>query len=238
MSTNKPVGDVVPESPCSFPDHVSVPGKYISLQPLRPDCAALLWNTFQGADNDTLYTYMPYGPFKDFESYRQHIETLSKSLDPQFYVVLNRKTGDLVGQISHLRIDPKNGTIEIGHIMYGPSLQRTVAATEAFYLMAKKAFDDGFRRLEWKCDANNAPSRRAALRLGHTFEGIFRQHMIVKGRNRDSAWFSILDSEWPLCRKALEVWMDPENFDEEGQQRRDLSKIREKGRRASMRKST
>lgn len=104
--------------------------------------------------------------------------------------------------------------------------------------MAKKAFDDGFRRLEWKCDANNAPSRRAALRLGHTFEGIFRQHMIVKGRNRDSAWFSILDSEWPLCRKALEVWMDPENFDEEGQQRRDLSKIREKGRRASMRKST
>lgn len=224
---SKPLGDLVPEVDCSFPAHVSIPGKHISLHPMRPDLAENLWSTFEGTENETLFTYMPYGPFKDYDSFQEHITTLSKSTDPQFYVIRDSKSGKLVGQTSHLNINTKNRTIEIGHVLFSSSLQRTPAATEAFYLMANKAFNDGFRRLEWKCDANNAASKRAALRLGHTFEGVFRQHMIVRGRNRDSAWFSILDSEWPVCKKALEAWLEEGNFDEDGKQVKDLRVIRE-----------
>lgn len=234
MTVTKPVGDPVAEVSCPFPHHVSISGKHITLHPMKADHADALWTTFHGSENDTLFTYMGYGPFADQESYRKHIETLSKSEDPQFYVIKDNQSGALVGQISHLRIDPKNRVIEIGHVLYGLPLQRTVAATETWYLMAKKAFDDGFRRLEWKCDSNNAASRRAALRFGHTFEGIFRQHMIVKGRNRDSAWFSILDSEWPLCKKALEAWMDDGNFDENGEQKKDVVAIRDELRESSV----
>ena len=149
-----------------------------------------------------------------------------KSKDPQVYTIFALRTKQPVGKLALMRIDVKNRVIEIGHVLFSKSLQRTTAATEAFYLLACKAFEDGYRRLEWKCDSLNEPSRRAGLRFGFTFEGVFRQHMIRKGRNRDSAWHSIIDKEWPSRRKALEMWMDHGNYDEDGGQKKDLRTIR------------
>jgi RimJ/RimL family protein N-acetyltransferase len=167
-----------------------------------------------------LWDYLPYGPF-DREEWHEWFAESAASTDPLFFALVVQ--GIPVGQASYLRIEPDHGVIEIGHIALGPALQRTAAATEAMFLLARHAFDDlGFRRLEWKCDALNARSRRAAERLGFTFEGIFRQHMIVKGRNRDSAWFSIIDKEWPARRRAFEHWLDPENFDRAGRQLKPL----------------
>jgi RimJ/RimL family protein N-acetyltransferase len=143
-----------------------------------------------------------------------------------FLAIVPKSGGKAQGYASYMRMDPANGVIEVGNILMSPTLQRTSAATEAMYLMARHVFEDlGYRRYEWKCNANNAPSRRAALRYGFTFEGIFRQHMIVKGRNRDTAWFSMLDSEWPARKAAFEAWLDPANFDAESRQRRSLGEI-------------
>jgi RimJ/RimL family protein N-acetyltransferase len=169
---------------------------------------------------------MPQGPFSSLEEFRGSIKQWIDADDPQIYAIVDKQNGKLVGRLGYLRIDVANRVIEIGHIVYSPSLQRTTQATEVFYLLAKKAFECGYRRLEWKCDTHNAASRRAALRYGYTFEGIFRQHMIRKGRNRDSAWYSILDKEWPNRKAALEDWMDPNNFDEAGGQKRTLEKVR------------
>lgn len=190
---------------------------------MHPDHAESLFHNIAAEQNRSLYNYMFYGPFTDVESFRMHVASFAASKDTQFYTIEDIKTGDLVGQISHLRIVPEHGVIEIGHIIFGPSLQRTIGATEAFYLLARKAFDEGYRRLEWKCDNANEASKRAALRYGHTFEGVFRQHMVIKGRNRDSAWFSIVDREWPRRREATERWMDESNFDENGRQKKDLA---------------
>ncbi len=140
--------------------------------------------------------------------------------DPLLFAIVDRATGRAAGAAAYLRMAPAHGVIEIGHIWFGSSLQRTAAATEAIFLLARHAFDDlGHRRLEWKCDARNAWSRRAAERFGFTFEGVFRQHMIVKGANRDTAWYAILDGEWPLLRAGFERWLDPANFDDAGRQR-------------------
>jgi RimJ/RimL family protein N-acetyltransferase len=174
-----------------------------------------------------LWDFLPYGPFDDPAEFRAWLAELAPSTDPVFLAVVDGATGQARGVVSYLRIEPAHGCLEIGHIWFGAGLQRTPAATEAVYLLARHAFDDlGNRRLEWKCNAANARSRRAAERFGFTFEGVFRQHMIVKGGNRDTAWFSLLDREWPAARAAFEAWLAPANFDAEGRQRRALSALR------------
>jgi RimJ/RimL family protein N-acetyltransferase len=153
---------------------------------------------------------------------------MAASEDPLFHVILDRAGEEPLGIASYLRIDPGNGVIEVGHLHFGPQLQRTPAATEAMALMMARAFDElGYRRYEWKCDSLNAPSRAAALRLGFTFEGIFRNAVVVKGRSRDTAWFSVTDAEWPKVRAGFEAWLAPANFDAEGRQRRGLAELRE-----------
>jgi RimJ/RimL family protein N-acetyltransferase len=174
-----------------------------------------------------VFDYLGYGPWPgDRAGFDAHLTKQEASADPRFYAVV-LADGTAVGVVSYLRMEPAHGVIEIGHIWFGPALQRTPAATELVYLLARHAFDDlGHRRLEWKCDAANARSQAAARRFGFTYEGTFRQHMIVKGRNRDTAWFSILDTEWPAVRGAFEAWLAPENFDEEGRQRETLADLR------------
>jgi RimJ/RimL family protein N-acetyltransferase len=201
-------------------------GSRVRLEPF--DAAkheASLYESLHDQEADPhLWDYLPYGPFGRRE-WHTWFTVSAASTDPLFFALVVQ--GVPAGQASYLRIEPEHGVIEIGHIALGPSLQRTPAATEALFLLARHAFDElGYRRLEWKCDALNARSRRAAERLGFTFEGIFRQHMIVKGRNRDSAWFSIIDGEWPARRAAFERWLAADNFDEAGSQRRSLGEIR------------
>ncbi len=190
------------------------------IEPFAPGHEAPLYESLHGEGDPHLFDYLPYGPFSRDE-WHDWFTASAASDDPLFFALVVE--GVPLGQASYLRIEPEHRVIEIGHIALGPKLQRTPAATEAMYLMARHAFDDlGYRRLEWKCNALNARSCRAAERLGFTFEGIFRQHMIVKGKNRDSAWFSIIDGEWPERRAAFEAWLDPANFDEAGRQRKPL----------------
>jgi RimJ/RimL family protein N-acetyltransferase len=174
--------------------------------------------------NPELWTYMGDGPYASLEEMRRSLQALAASEDPLYFALV--RDGRALGRASYMRIAPEFGVIEIGNIVFGPELQRTTAATEAIYLMARHAFDDlGYRRLEWKCNALNAASRNAADRLGFTFEGVFRQHMIVKGRNRDTAWYAIIDADWPPIRAGLEAWLDPGNFDDDGVQRAGLGKL-------------
>ncbi len=171
------------------------------------------------------WTYLSYGPFGTLEEYSAWVASVASGDDPLFYAVLDRETGQAVGVVSYLRIQPAAGCIEVGHIHYSPRLQRTVAATETMYLMMERAFALGYRRYEWKCDALNAPSRVAAQRLGFSFEGLFRQATVVRGRNRDTAWYAITDTDWPALREAYQPWLDPANFDTGGQQRTRLSEL-------------
>jgi RimJ/RimL family protein N-acetyltransferase len=172
------------------------------------------------------WTYLASEPFTDLDAYRAWLTKMSAGDDPLFHAIVDSRSGKAVGIASFLRIDAANGVIEVGHINYSPRLQRTVAATEAMALMMRRVFDElGYRRYEWKCDSLNAASRAAAERLGFRFEGIFRQAIVYKGRNRDSAWYSMLDSEWAELRGAYERWLDPTNFDEEGRQREKLRAI-------------
>jgi len=174
-----------------------------------------------------LWEHLPYGPFAGQAEFTAWLEQRAASADPLFYAVVEWESMRALGMASYMRIKPDNGVIEIGHIWFAPELQRTRKATEAIFVLAKTAFDDlGYRRLEWKCDSLNLTSRRAAERFGFTYEGIFRQHMIVKGRNRDTAWFSMTDGEWPLRRAAFEAWLAPDNFDGAGKQKRTLSDLR------------
>jgi RimJ/RimL family protein N-acetyltransferase len=169
------------------------------------------------------WAYLPYGPFASPQRYRDWMQTHCTGDDPLFFAIIDRATDKAVGLASYLRITPAAGSIEIGHLSFSPLLQRRRAATEALYLLMRAAFALGYRRLEWKCNALNAASRQAAIRLGFAFEGVFRQATVVKGRNRDTAWFSIIDSEWPALDAAFTHWLAPENFDENGQQRAHLS---------------
>ena len=168
---------------------------------------------------------MPYGPFRDPEQFHAWVAEQSKKLDPLFFAVVEAATGATVGVTSFLRIAPSMGSIEIGHIHFSPQLQGTPAATETLHLMLKLIFSLGYRRCEWKCDALNEASRNAALRLGFTFEGIFRQAAVVKGRNRDTAWFSVLDQEWTALDRAFQTWLAPENFSASGSQKQRLSQL-------------
>ncbi len=165
-----------------------------------------------------MWTYLPYGPFATRADYHAWVATGSASADPLFFAIVDQATGRPAGVAAYLRIDPANGVIEIGHLAYSPALQRTTAATEAMYLMIRRVFELGYRRCEWKCNALNAPSRAAALRLGFTHEGTFRQAMVTKGRNRDTDWFSIIDAEWPARRAEFERWLSPDNFAADGRQ--------------------
>jgi RimJ/RimL family protein N-acetyltransferase len=201
-------------------------GKHVILEPLNESHAEPLFPSVSGEAQAYLWDWMPAGPFYDFSNFQSYVKQCSESRDVSFWAVKDRNTDQVVGHSSHLRIDPANASVEIGHIMYSPSLQKTTAATEIWYLLANRAFYYGFRILEWKCNSGNEPSRRAALRFGHTHEGLFRQHMIVKGKNRDTAWFSVIDGEWPRVKGAVEAWMEDSNFDENGKQKLRLEAIR------------
>ena len=212
--------------PARTPERTPIQGETVRLEPVDPARHAVdLFAASAGSPN--LWDYLAYGPFEDQAVFTGWLKERASSSDPLFYAVVDRASGKAQGMASLMRIKPEHGVIEVGHIWFAPVLQRTRHASEAIYLLARYAFDDlGHRRLEWKCDSLNGPSRRAAERFGFVFEGIFRQHMVVKGRNRDTAWFSITDGEWPARRAAFEAWLSPENFDAEGRQLRTLAQIK------------
>jgi len=211
--------------PVPLPSPFVLRGRTVTLEPLNgASHTAGLWRAVQGRDE--VWTYLADGPYASEADLRRALEEKQAGSTAVFFAIVPQATGHVAGYASYMRMDPANGVIEVGNILLAPSLQRTVAATEAMYLMARHIFEDlGYRRYEWKCNANNEPSRRAALRLGFIFEGIFRQHMIVKGKNRDTAWFSMLDTEWPARKAAFEAWLDPANFDADGRQRKSLAQL-------------
>ena len=202
-------------------------GRHCRVEPLHIDHAPGLHDAFRGDREDVIWDYLPYGPFADLAAFEAFLHETCLGDDPLFYTVIDPAGDRPVGMASYLRPDPANGVIEVGHINYAPALQRRPAATEAMYLMMRQVFVTwGYRRYEWKCNDLNARSKRAALRLGFSHEGLFRQAAVVKGHNRDTAWFSVLDTEWPVAAAAFEAWLDPENFDSDGRQRRALAAIR------------
>lgn len=216
--------------PVATPPHALLDGRFVKLEPLDPQRHGDdLWDALQGPGADPLlWEYLAYGPFAERPAFDAWLAGQAASRDPLFFAVRERRTQRAVGLLSYLRITPKDGVIEIGHIAFGAPMQRTPGSTEAVYLLAELALGRlGYRRLEWKCNAGNARSMRAAERLGFTYEGTFRQHMVVKQRNRDTAWFSLLDSEWPARQAAFERWLDPSNFDAEGRQRQTLEALRD-----------
>jgi RimJ/RimL family protein N-acetyltransferase len=223
----QPVGQIVHGwQPPNPPPRRPIAGRFCTLEPL--DAARHARSLFDANAADAegrAWTYLPYGPFPTRADYEAWAEGASASSDPLFFAVVRATDGRAVGIASFLRIDPRSGSIEIGHIHFSPLLQRTAAATEALFLMMREAFRLGYRRLEWKCDALNEASRRAAQRLGFSFEGIFRQARVVKGRNRDTAWYSIVDGEWPALEAAFAQWLDPANFDADGVQLTSLSAL-------------
>jgi RimJ/RimL family protein N-acetyltransferase len=220
---DRPVGPIVERMPSRLlPDLRVLQGAWMRLEPVSPVHA---WSLFKnlGERNEDIWTYLGYGPFADLKAFEDWFVGRIPSRDPWFYCFVNAGTGEAHGMGAFMRADAANGVIEIGHIWMTHGLQQTREATEAIYLMMKHCFDDlGVRRLEWKCDALNAPSRKAAARFGFSFEGEFRQHFIVKGRNRDTSWFSIIDSEWPRIRAGFEAWLEPSNFDADGRQKAKL----------------
>ncbi len=213
-------GDRVDARPAQRPESVTIAGRFIALTPLNAAAHGhSLWEASGAPGNEQLWRYLFDGPFAEYGEFYAALEKKAASQDPLFFAVLDGASGRAVGHAAFLRIEPAHRCIEVGSILYTPALQRTRGATEAMYLMARYVFEElRYRRYEWKCDALNEPSRRAAERFGFAFEGIFRQHMIVKGRNRDTAWFSMLDQEWPDRKSAFERWLDARNFDADGRQ--------------------
>lgn len=222
--TGLPIGPEVDASPAKRPERTRIEGQFASIAPL--DAAShsqALWEGTHGVDNQGLWAYLFAGPFPDRSDFETYLITRAAADDPLSFAILDNGSGRAVGLAALMRIEPEHRSIEVGSILYAPMLQRTRGATEAMYLMARYVFEElGYRRYEWKCNALNEASRRAALRLGFTFEGVFRQHMIVKGRNRDTAWFSMLDCEWPTRKAGFERWLHPSNFDANGRQRSSL----------------
>jgi RimJ/RimL family protein N-acetyltransferase len=222
--TVQPVGPAVDTARAAMPGPVVLEGRFGTIEKLNPvKHMTDLWNAL--GHDDSVWTYLFYGPFQDAGAFLNFLGKIADLQDQAYYAILD-KNGRSQGWASLMRMDPATRVIEVGSIAYGPAMQRTPLATEAQYLLMRYAFETlGYRRYEWKCDALNAPSRRAADRLGFIFEGLFRQHMIVKGRSRDTTWFSIIDSEWPRVKQAFELWLDDKNFDG-GRQRRSLAEIR------------
>ena len=220
------VGRIVDPLPVgNIPDLRPIHGRWMRMEHVSAaKHAEGLYASFHGKDpENTIWTYLGYGPFASREEFTEWVKTREPIRDPWFYAFVRRDSNKAVGMGSFMRNDAANGVIEIGHIWMSPDLQQTREATEVIYLMMRHCFDDlGVRRLEWKCDSLNAPSRKAADRFGFTYEGTFRQHFIIKGRNRDTAWFAMLDSEWPKVRAAFEAWLKESNFDEKGMQKAKL----------------
>lgn len=217
------LGAKVDYAPAPTPVSEKLDGIYANLSPLTPADADELHQQFLFSPDDAVWDYLPYGPFPSAENYADWIAENTAAGDPYFFTIRLKKTGEAVGVASFLRINPKEGSIEVGHINFAPILQHTIAATEAMYLMMNWAFSNGYRRYEWKCNALNKKSRMAAQRLGFSFEGVFRQATISKGRNRDTAWFGVIDQEWPALKAAYQEWLSADNFDDQGQQIQRLS---------------
>jgi RimJ/RimL family protein N-acetyltransferase len=222
------IGPEVPTHAAARPERRLIAGRFVRLEPLDADQhGASLWQETHGVGAAALWQYLFDEPFADEKSFRDFLARKAASEDPLFYAIVDQASGRAVGFETLMRIDPAQRCIEVGNILYGSSLQRTPGATEAQYLLMRYVFFTlGYRRFEWKCNALNAPSRRAALRLGFSFEGIFRKHMIVRGRNRDTAWYALLDDEWPAAQVAFERWLAPANFDSAGVQRQSLAALR------------
>jgi RimJ/RimL family protein N-acetyltransferase len=211
-------------TPPDAPVGVTLEGHWARLERLEADAhAADLHRAYSG--HDALWDYLPYGPFASAAGYHRWVKDTAGGNDPMFYTIRDKATGHCGGVASYLRITPAAGSIEVGHICLAPEIARGRVWTEAMFLMMDWAFSAGYRRYEWKCDALNMPSRRAAQRLGFTYEGIFRQAAVVKGRNRDTAWFAVIDAEWPALREAFSAWLHPTNFDASGRQKERLSDL-------------
>ncbi|WP_163849050.1 GNAT family N-acetyltransferase [Pseudooceanicola aestuarii] len=225
MGEARPIGDSVGTWQVPpRPTDAILEGRYARLEPMRAEShAARLFRAYEGAD--WVWDYLPYGPFASAAQYHRWMRQMEGQPDPAFYAIRNSETGHWGGVASYLRIAPEAGSIEVGHINMAPEMQRSRAATEAIFLMMQWAFEAGYRRFEWKCDALNAPSRRAAQRLGLSYEGVFRQAAVVKGRNRDTAWFAAIDKEWPALKEAFGAWLAPSNFDALGRQQERLSDL-------------
>jgi RimJ/RimL family protein N-acetyltransferase len=229
MTKDQPVGPEVDAAPARRPEAVILEGHFGRVEKLDPARhAAALWDAVRG--DDGLWTYMGYGPFTDDTGFSAWLAERARLEDPFSYAVVDAG-GAARGVVTLMEIRPAMRVIEVGNILYGGALRRTPLATEAQYLVARYAFEAlGYRRYEWKCNAFNAPSRQAALRFGFTFEGIFRQHMIVKGRSRDTAWFAMLDVDWPAIRRGFEQWLSPDNFDAAGRQKESLGAMMQASR--------
>lgn len=218
----RPVPDWTP--PAAPGDALILDGTFCRLEPLVAERhAALLFRAYAGQDQ--VWEYLPYGPFSSASQYHRWVRETEADNSVAFLAVKNLVSGAYEGVASFLRIAPAAGSIEVGHINFSPVLQNTRAATETLYLMMAWAFESGYRRFEWKCDATNEGSRRAAQRLGLSYEGVFRQATVVKGRNRDTAWFAAIDAEWPALKEAFRVWLAPSNFDPDGRQIERLSDL-------------
>lgn len=220
-SIGESVGNWVAPKP---PDGAVMDGRLTRLERLDPARHADQLHAANRAD-DAIWDYLPYGPFADAAAYRDWVTAMAAQSDPFFYAIVDKASGRALGVASYLRITPTHGVIEVGHICLSPALQRTVAATEAMFLMADRAFTAGYRRYEWKCNSLNMPSRRAAQRLGFSWEGVFRQHMVIGGRNRDSAWFAMTDKDWMRLKGAYLAWLDPANFGPDGRQKQSLADL-------------
>jgi RimJ/RimL family protein N-acetyltransferase len=224
----QPVGESLQWSPAARPDRTPLRGTHVLLRPIDPaaDAEPLYAVSHPPVGDTAIWTYLFYGPFESAPDLRSLLVSVRESEDPLYFSIVRLPEERPEGMASYMRITPEQGVIEIGNIWFGTPLQRTAAATEAIYLLARHAFDDlGYRRLEWKCDSLNAPSRRAAERFGFVFEGVFEQHLVYKGRNRDTAWYAITDKRWPAVRAGFEAWLAPSNFDAQGRQRRSLSEL-------------
>ena len=220
-----PLGAPVPcWTPPPFVSAKVLEGRFARLEPLqRASHGAALFDAFDG--HEALWSYLPYGPFASAVDHGNWIADAERSTDPLFFAICDVRSNRALGVASYLRIKPEAGSVEVGHLCFSPLLQKSPIATDAMFLMMANAFGLGYRRYEWKCDALNLASRRAAQRLGFSFEGVFRQATVVKGRNRDTAWFSIIDSEWPALQAAFDTWGAPSNFDDSGQQKESLSQL-------------
>ncbi len=221
--------DLAQWTPRLRPERAVLDGRFVRLEPLEMRHLDGLYDEISVADTEAerRFAWLPDVPPATRDELHPWLERVAASDDPMFFAVIDKASGRVAGRQALMRIDTTFGVIEIGHIYWGPTIARKPAATEALYLMARHVFDDlGYRRFEWKCNNENEPSKRAALRFGFQAEGVFRQHMIVKGRNRDTAWFAMIDKDWPVLRTAFDAWLAPENFDADGRQRRRLEAFR------------
>lgn len=210
----------------ALPSRETMEGRFCRVEALNVEKHARELREANSLDTDNRnWTYMTYGPFENWDAYHDWVSASATTSDPLFFAIVDKRSKRAVGVASYLRIDPRHGSIEVGHLMFSPLLQGKPAATEAMFLMMERAFEMGYRRYEWKCNALNEPSRRAAQRLGLSYEGLFRQAAVVKGRNRDTAWYAAIDQEWPALKAAFQKWLEPSNFDEGGRQRVALSTL-------------